>query len=113
VANAGSLKTGDRFTAGGKVWTVSAEQAIEGEVYATTMDGSGAIPAGVESGCYFRPDDEVEPHPEGCCCDACNPEYHPLACPCGCEGQAKILGDPAALLAAAKKAFPNVFGGQS
>lgn len=28
-------------------------------------------------------------HAIGCCCDSCNPGYHPADCPCGCEGYAK------------------------
>lgn len=57
----GGLPAGAQFMAGGKTWTVSAVQEILGEVHATTLDGCGADPVGVESGCYFRADEEVAP----------------------------------------------------
>jgi hypothetical protein len=31
-------------------------------------------------------------HGLGCVCDVCNPNYHPIACPCGCEGN-RLRGD--------------------
>lgn len=27
-------------------------------------------------------------HADGCCCDGCNPEWHPASCEC-CEGYAR------------------------
>lgn len=58
-------------------------------------------------------------HKDGCCCDACNPEYHPQACSC-CGGEAKRDERPLASMtpaelrelgAAAREAFPALFRG--
>lgn len=33
---------------------------------------------------------DAEKHRDGCCCDACNPEYHPQDCPGGCGGYGRV-----------------------